>query len=733
MKNRTTVWLYTLLPLLLLLSGCMGRQPQSVKTNEAWLNIGEIAARVTHKARQTTVLDQEQEEGGGKKAAQAEEPPAIVLGSAQGNPLLKRSEPTEPAPPPELRGEGVLLNFDNADIYEVIQTIADLLDINYIIDPQVKGVVNIRSGKKIPIEYLYPVFKKILHINGLDIRSEGEYQYIYVAKQRVSPFIRSPEEIGRLQESSELVTQIIPVVHLGSGEALKLIQPYLSDHGQAIDLPVQNMLIVTDFESKVLDCVNLLARLDISPLMGLAVRMIKVENAPLFDIKDEIEEMMTALQINRQERKGVAIVPLERVNSLLLVSKNQALLDTVAGWVKELDVLPREGRDNIYIYNVRNSVASELAELVNNLIADKPTSSRSTRTAAPTPRKKTTSKPGSKRTAPAVTRRSVTGRAPSSAMQFAGEPMLLADDSRNIILIRALPPDYNRLVKLLERLDNMPRQVLIEVLVAEINLTDEWQMGLEWWVKNHTFHYNGKTMTQDMQTHFSNLPGARPPADNPLSGFTYSLLSTNENIYALLNMLATNNNLSVLSSPQVLVLNNETATVNVGDQVPIVTSESGSSTAGDLNRTIQYKDTGIILNVTPRINYDGIILIDVDQQVSNVNEQIKTDVSSPTISTKQVKTKLAVKDGQSILMGGLISRDKTENETGVPLLKDVPILGSLFKYQEKRDSRKELLIMITPYVIENEDVLDQYIREFREKTRGLRASVYSDRPSLSPR
>ncbi|HHK60577.1 MAG TPA: type II and III secretion system protein, partial [Desulfobacterales bacterium] len=205
-------------------------------------------------------------------------------------------------------------------------------------------------------------------------------------------------------------------------------------------------------------------------------------------------------------------------------------------------------------------------------------------------------------------------------------------------------------------------------------------------------------------------------------------------IFALLNMLAENNNLSVLSSPQILVLNNETATVNVGDQVPIVTSQI-TDTANNTtsNQTIQYKDTGTILNVTPRINYDGIILLEVDQQVSQVNEALSTGVNSPTISTRQVKTKLAVKDGQTILIGGLIRRKKTDNETGVPFLKDVPVLGSLFKYQVRGDEKTELLIMITPYVIENEDVLDQYIREFREKTRGLRASVYSDRPSLSPR
>jgi general secretion pathway protein D len=194
-------------------------------------------------------------------------------------------------------------------------------------------------------------------------------------------------------------------------------------------------------------------------------------------------------------------------------------------------------------------------------------------------------------------------------------------------------------------------------------------------------------------------------------------------------VLASNNDLSVLSSPQVLVLNNETATINVGDQVPIVTSQftdiaATSGTTGTANQTIQYKDTGIILNVTPRINYDGIILIDIDQQVSSVNETIKTGVNSPTISTKEVKTKLAVKNSQSILIGGLISHDRTNSESGIPFIKDVPVLGNLFKYQQEINNKKELLIMITPYVIENENVLDQYIEQFKQKTNELRHEIY---------
>ena len=291
-------------------------------------------------------------------------------------------------------------------------------------------------------------------------------------------------------------------------------------------------------------------------------------------------------------------------------------------------------------------------------------------------------------------------------MQFAVEPVLIADDARNIILIRALLTDYTRVLKLLERLDNMPMQVLVEVLVAEVSLTDEWQYGVEWFIRNNN------TGVESGEIGFKK------------TGLNFNLtFDSQKNVFDLFDVLATNNDFSILSSPQVLVLNNETATVNVGEQVPIVTSQTsdtvGSATTTS-NQTVQYKDTGVILNVTPRINYDGIIIIEIDQQVSSVKDQTTGGIDSPTISTKSVKTKLAIKDGQSILMGGLISKEETKNNSGVPFLKDIPFLGWAFKNQSDSAVKKELVIMVTPYVIESEDILDQYINSFREKMSGLR-------------
>lgn len=725
---------------LLLVGGCVTAKPDGKAKVESkaktWIDLEDISDHIVKAKEQGKTLEPTV---AADEASKKEPPPKVKdLTDTQGsseNPYLKKIVQPGTGKAAAGDGEGVTLNFDNADIYEVIQVIAETLSLNYIVDPQVKGVVNIRSGQKIPKDQLFVVFKKLLNINGLDIRSEGSHDYIYVAKKPSSQAVYGREDIGKLTDSSKLVTQVVPVVNISSTEALKLVEPYLSAQGTAFNLAEQNVLILSDFESKIVDVLVILSHLDVSAVANLKVRLFRVQNAPLFDLRDELVEILKALRVNKNDYEGVQVLALERVNSLLLVGNNDGLMKTAEKWIEQLDDTPTGSRDNIFVYNVRNSVASELSDLVNNLIGEAttvepkvktPTKMGTTPTSAANKGGLNAPKalPGTPNPAAGIPQpgqpapgakpagvKGAKGAGGSSTMQFAGQPLLFADDSRNIILIRALNVDYQRLMKVMERLDNLPRQVLIEVLVAEVSLSDGWEYGVEWALKKN------KTDVNDWEF------GKK--SSDKLAGLNLTFQNQGD-IFKLLEALATKNNFSILSSPQVLVLNNETATVNVGEQVPIVTSIIGDSTTATTNpsnRTVQYKDTGVILAVTPRINYDGIILVDIDQQVSSVKEGSTGVENSPTISTKQVKTKLAIKDGQSILMGGLISKNTAQNDTGVPFLKDIPVLGWAFKNQNQKTTKTELLIMITPYVIESENVLDQYVKNFKEKITGLRKEI----------
>jgi len=253
------------------------------------------------------------------------------------------------------------------------------------------------------------------------------------------------------------------------------------------------------------------------------------------------------------------------------------------------------------------------------------------------------------------------------------------------------------------------------VLVAEVTLNDSWEFGIEWALKNNQLKIDGTKYGQTFKTDF---------ASSIKSGFSYSVFRSASDVVGLLNALAAETDVSLLSSPQILVLNNEQAFVNVGDQVPIVTSESVPLTSTDLRTsTVQYKDTGTILKVRPRINYDGVVILDIDQQVSAALENKLGGTNSPIISTRELKTKLAVKNGQSIMMGGLIKKGNTTTQNKIPLLGDIPLLGWAFKYEKQSNAKTELLVMITPYVIESDDVLEQYIKKFQEKMQGLRKGL----------
>ncbi|MBU0680660.1 MAG: type II secretion system secretin GspD [Proteobacteria bacterium] len=711
--------------LLLFVSGCADFGPRNTRRS---LDLQEIGTRITKQKDSSNLLVHEESADTESTAPSSRDFKAVGKGNnpnltpaVQGSPAIPtlQAQTSEAGAQGEDEKPGILLNFDNADIYEVIQVLGDALGLNYIIDPQVKGVVNIRSARKIPTDNLYAVFQKILHMNGLDIRNEGSHDYIYAARKPYGQEINSSADIADLAPSSRLILQIVPVMHLAAQEATKLIEPYLSEQGAISTIANQNTLVISDYESKIIDVLTILARLDVSPLANLKIRLVRVENAPLFDLRDEVMEILGTLQVNTNDFEGIAIQPLERISSLLLVSQSDFLVKNAEKWVKELDVMPGKDRDNIYIYNARNTVATELADLVNSLIQEEtPTTSKSAAPAAASaPPQKT---PSAKPTKTARPKPNLS-QGTHSSLRFAGTPLLLADDTRNIIMIRALPPDYARIVRLLERLDNLPRQVLVEVIVAEITLTDDLSLGVEWAILNNKLgSENGKPFSFDMNTF-----GLTSSIDTALN----LVVQGGSEVKGLLKALAGKTDLSILSSPQVLVLNNETATVNVGEEVPIVTTitENEYTSGSDVpkvDKTIQYKNTGVILEVTPQINYDGIIILDVKQTVSKALPIQADGVQSNPIRTRELKTKFAVKDGQSILIGGLIGTDNTITDSGIPLLKDIPILGYFFKYENRTLVKTELLIMLTPYVIETEDVLDQYINEFQGKMNELRQELH---------
>jgi general secretion pathway protein D len=289
--------------------------------------------------------------------------------------------------------------------------------------------------------------------------------------------------------------------------------------------------------------------------------------------------------------------------------------------------------------------------------------------------------------------------------QNAGEQRIkiAADGAKNAVLIEATPADYRRIMKVISALDVMPNQVLIEATIAEVSLNDDLKMGLRWYLERKNSSY---TFTD----------AANGALGSVFPGFSYAL--TAANIATTLNTLSQVTDVNVVSSPSLTVMDNSTAILQIGDQVPI-TTQSAASVLGPgapVVNSVSYRDTGVILSITPRINESGRVLLEIEQEVSTVVSTTSSGIDSPTIRQRRIRTSVVVSNGESLALGGMIQESKTLSRSQLPILGELPFLGNAFKSKDNKYGKTELIIVITPRVMRNLDearqVTDEYRREF---------------------
>jgi general secretion pathway protein D len=289
-----------------------------------------------------------------------------------------------------------------------------------------------------------------------------------------------------------------------------------------------------------------------------------------------------------------------------------------------------------------------------------------------------------------------------------GPVRIIADKVKNALVILATPRDYRTMQSTIRKLDTVPLQVLVEATILEVRLNDALRYGVEWF-----FKFGGSN-----QVSFSTLPtGAVAPL---FPGFSYLATPTQDSVRVVVNALDEVSDVNVISSPQVFVLDNQTASIQVGDQVPIATRSLVSVDNPDsITNSIEYRDTGVILNVTPRVNTGGLVTMEVAQEVSDVVETTSSTLDSPTIQTRRVESTVSVQSGQTVALGGLIRDSRTNGSTGVPYLSRIPVIGWLFGVKEDSADRTELLVLITPRVVANQDESRKVTEELRGRIRAV--------------
>ena len=634
-------------------------------------------------------------------------------------------QPGAPVPPvpPQAKPQGVqglkvgagkqrvTLDFDNADIYEVINALADVIGMNYIIDPAVKGKVNIHTSGEVDKNQILPILEIIFEMNNIAAVKTGDiYKIIPIKEAKTRPLM---PETGReikeedLQSPDRMRIQFVPLRYIPVGEMSKLLKPFLTKAGEIMEYPKNNVMIVVDTNINVKRLLSMVDTVDVSYFEGMNVKFYELKNADVKDLAKEMETIFGAMGIGKGTDKGVGVnfVPLERLNMMLvIVNQMPDIIAKVDDWVAKLDEINTDVEEQIFIYFLQNGKATDVGDIINKIYGE----GVETKKKEGTPVKKTPEKPGA---------------IPAATATVAGKIKVVTDETTNALIIRATTSDYNIIKKTIQLLDIVPRQVLIEVLIAEITLGDDTQFGVDWRFKKKDVGVGGETGTFDNILN-NNVPDIAADYAGAAAGYTAVFAASD--LYARLYAYAGENRLNVLSSPHVLAANNKEAKIEVGQEVPIVTSEYAPDIAGTADvtsRSIQYRDTGILLTVTPRINEKGLVAMDVSQEVSQVSEQTITGISSPIITKRSAKTSLVVQNGSTIVIGGLIQEQNERSMSGIPFFSKIPLLNYFFSYTKNKVTKTELVILITPHVVRTLEEADLITKEFTDKIEGLKKMI----------
>ncbi|MCP4681066.1 MAG: type II secretion system secretin GspD, partial [Desulfobacterales bacterium] len=608
----------------------------------------------------------------------------------------------------------IVFNFDNADLYEVIRTLAELLEINYIVESSVKGKVTIHTAGGLRKKDLFPIFLQILEANGITaIKAGNLYKIVPLKEASRMPIIsRLGREGEAVSPAEKVIIQIIPLKFISAQEMTKLLAPFISTTGTVISEVNSNTLLVVDKGFNILKAIRLVEAFDVNMFERVNYRFFILENVDVEEVVTILGEMFSSY--STAFKGDLKFIAISRLNALLAISSNPLVFGKAAELVRQLDVEMEDVEPRIYVYFVKNGEAEQLAGLLKDVFVKgkkdtsktkKKSRTQPSATRNPLSRKAKREKAAAKTARKKSPAKSVTikkgGEGGSGTLK--GEVNITPDEVRNALIIEATPSDYKVVIEMLRQIDTMPRQVLIEAIIAEISLTDEFELGLDWKLGV------GAAIDSATGAHIGDWAATINNAAAKYNGLIYSK-GSRDKWYGILEALASDNRLTILSSPHILASDNIEAKIDVSREIPVIsTSYNNSNNTNTVyQHDVEYRDTGIILTVTPHINDRGLVTMDIAQEVSELEANALSvgGQDYQVILKRNVNTTLTVAHGQTIVIGGLI-RDKNDTlDSGVPWLYEIPLIGPLFGKTKRTTTQVELIILITPRVVANLDDVD---------------------------
>ena len=615
----------------------------------------------------------------------------------------------------------VELAFDNADLFEVLDaTLFELFQINYIIDPHIRAKLSFHfSGEYTQKEFI-ELLNEILQLSDLSITGGPGEIYKVVRKSEGASLTSDPIYRERLPKNSGDISRLIKLKYVDAASASKSIRTFASKGAPISVDTVNNTLILTDTRENVEKIIRIIAMMDLPYFMDIAWRIFPVHEAEAKDLVSDITKVVRSSGLYYRPgavKGGYQILTIDSMNAILVVTRWPEMLDLVDKWVTAMDHMGGDagGGTGVFVYFVENGTAVELADILNQLYGGKKKeSSKKTQIVAAVENSSTSGKKNGKTSTPPSP---FGASGESGSGDLIGEVEIIPDETNNAIVFKASQRDYKVIKSVLKELDVVPRQVLINVVVAEVTLSDNLRYGVQWLMNNNFGDYEAQgswdgTDSSSTSRSFNQALGNK-------SNFTYGIYNSADALKALVSALDEDSSLNILSSPNIMAVDNKEAYIEVGEDVPTVTGTVTDTSSGNVTSTVQYQKTGIILTVTPHINSSGLVKMELSQEVSDVGSKAGAG-GNYSINTRKAETSLVVNDGQTILLGGLMKRKSDESDAGVPFLKDIPILGYLFKTAVNETTKTELIFLLTPHVVDSRDDADRVTREFAGKIESIK-------------
>ena len=718
-----------------------------------------------------------------------------------------------------ITGPATALKFENAPSGEVVHVmLRDMLKMDYVVHPPLAGNITLNTRGEVSADKALLLLESALQVNGIVMAQDSRGTFHVGTPDALKGVVSAP----RLADSRGMAPGygaiIISPQYLGVGEMANILRAMVPAEAIVRVDNVRNILVMRGTRAEAEGWMDIVKTFDVNLLRGMSVGVFPLKHSSVEDVQAALNLLAggtgggatgtagAPAQTPRpgapsQARPGqgaqanvgasntvteinplfgaVRIMPIERINAIMVVTPRAAYLDEIRYWIEQFDRPNLNSAEpQLFVYKVRNGSANHLAELLNGIYggtnAFGPTGATGVApglggAAGTTGRSglNGTNNLGRNSGNQSMQRATMTGSrtgtggglgnsfgnrqsggqigagingagaaggAGVSSVALSDTVRVMADHINNTLLIHAKPAEYQRIESTLKRLDIPRAQVLIDASIVEVALTDSLSFGAKWNFKAGGGGYGGNggvgRGAAPLATALTNMSDNLGSVSN---GFTY-LLRNSSNPIALLEANSSNGNVRYLSNPSLMVMDNHTASISVGDQIPVETASYVNSSASTLlTNSYEFKDTGVILNITPQVNSGNLVTMEIDQEVTDLGNKVSVgNTDRYTFKQRTLSSKVAVRSGETLVLGGLIKDNVRNSKSGVPILSAIPVVGALFGTHGSSANRTELLVILTPRVLRSDEDARAVSRELRERMRGLTLGQGGDSAPARP-